>query len=518
MTTKTIGNRTGLDFSGTEDDVIISGLPNTNLPTETGSGGAPFLIRFTGLSGITPPVTVTDAFITLNCTTGNVGAGTWTFKRILRSWVEVQATWNEWKTSNSWTTAGCLGDGTDRVSSDSCVVNYPGGFATGDFNSSSNAGLIADVQAIINGTLSNEGWRVELSEAVGLPANATPALRPMLTVTFDSVVNGTGSPAAQAASLAGVGLVTGLVLGATIFLYPGEINQNDVRLTNPLVVASNSIAGSGALVAGNSSTSGVGTSRSTGTGVLVAQSSTIVGVGTVSTPLTITGTGALLAQASTLSGAGKSSSTGTGVLLSQGSSLIGVGTGRSTGTGALSDQSASAAGAGSAYWLARSGLYSNPDGFYTIGDGTGFYALGEVRIISGDSQISGVGISSSTATGALVSGAAQVQGQELVAEEEQPSKFRYIIRSKHRPHKSSHREMDELLDRVFNPTEEPPPAPLVEQVAEIVRPFVVRNELNLSKLYKDITATQALLRLWEAENARARIDSEDEDESVLLVS
>lgn len=203
MTTVTVGERVGNTYTGTQDCVIISGLPNTNLPNETGSGGAPFILRFTGISNITPPVTVSDAFITLNCVTGNPGAETWTFKRILRTWVETEATWNEWKAANNWTTAGCLGDATDRIAADSCVVNYTGGFATGDFNSSSNANLIADVEAFINGTLSNEGWRIDpLAEAVGLPANATAALRPMITITFSpsGVIPSTGAYAQEEVS------------------------------------------------------------------------------------------------------------------------------------------------------------------------------------------------------------------------------------------------------------------------------------------------------------------------------
>lgn len=185
MTTVTVGERVGNTFSGTLDDVIISGLPDTNLPSEASSGGAPFILRFTGLSSITPPVTVTDAFFTLNCVTGNPGAETWTFKRILRAWIDSQATWNIWKTANNWTTAGCLGDATDRIAANSCVVNYTGGFATGDFNSTTNATLIADVEAFINGTLVNDGWRIDpLAESVGLPANATAAIRPMITITY----------------------------------------------------------------------------------------------------------------------------------------------------------------------------------------------------------------------------------------------------------------------------------------------------------------------------------------------
>lgn len=110
-----------------------------------------------------------------------------------------------------------------------------------------------------------------------------------------------------------------------------------------------------------------------------------------------------------------------------------------------------------------------------------------------------------------------VSGTDAV---EQPvSKFRYVIRMKGRMHKSSHREMSEMLDRIFATPDEPAaPAPLVEEVRAIVQPFISKNELNLAKLEKDMQATRALLRLWEAETYRLREEGEDEDETVLLLS
>jgi hypothetical protein len=186
MTTATIGERAGATYSGTEDAVLISGLPNSNFPTEAGSGAAPFLLRFTGLSNITGPVTVTDAFINLKVTTGSAGSANYGVKRVLRAWVENQATWTDYITSTAWATAGCGADGTDRVAADSCIIAYPGGFDTSDIASTNNTQLITDVENIINGSATNNGWLCLVDVAVGLPASGTAADRPLLTVTYTS--------------------------------------------------------------------------------------------------------------------------------------------------------------------------------------------------------------------------------------------------------------------------------------------------------------------------------------------
>lgn len=204
--------------------------------------------------------------------------------------------------------------------------------------------------------------------------------------------------------------------GNDVFLYsvPSDANPNDVRLTDPTQLSSSSIIGSGILVAGAAIVLGIALSISTGTGSLSTQAATIAGEGTVSSALVITGEGALVSQSASLSGAGLSTSTGTGALTAQAATLSGVGAGISTGTGVLLSQAAVASGAGSVYWLARSEPYLNENGVdhYLIEDGTGRYAIEEVRIIAGSAQISGVGITGSTGTGDLLSDSAIIFSQE----------------------------------------------------------------------------------------------------------
>ena len=178
-----------------------------------------------------------------------------------------------------------------------------------------------------------------------------------------------------------------------IFLYQGEPNPNDVRLTDPTVLASNAITGAGILLCAAAVLSGAGVSGSTGTGILAASAAAVAGDGTVSDPVTITGSGAIVDSASTIAGVGTSGSTGTGGLVSDAATLIGVGTSLSVGVGALAAQSATASGLAAARWVASSGLvYLAEDGTkYSTEDGLGFYSLEEIPLTAQSSQISGEG-------------------------------------------------------------------------------------------------------------------------------
>ncbi len=188
MPTVTLGDRSGTDYAGTEDAMLYSGDANANFSAEAASGvNGPVLVRFTGLTSISGPVTVSDAYFTLYRVAGGLGPNTGNIYRVLRAWVETQASWNNYITGNGWTTAGCASADNDRASAVSAELSQSG-FETGDFSSTNNTTLIANVEGIINGTLSNNGWILPLFEGVsyGLPANTTAAFRPLLTVTYTS--------------------------------------------------------------------------------------------------------------------------------------------------------------------------------------------------------------------------------------------------------------------------------------------------------------------------------------------
>lgn len=165
---------------------------------------------------------------------------------------------------------------------------------------------------------------------------------------------------------------------------------------------------------------------------------------------------------------------------------------------------------------------------------TGVQATGSVGTVipTTGTVVALTGVSSSTAVGSMVpsvtvtltgvsaAGAAGTLTPAGVDTVSLPvSKFRYIVpKGALRRRKSSHRELEELLDRIFTPESAIQPAPtFVEQAAKLVKPFVYRNELDLGKLEKDMRATRALLDLWTAETARMRAEDEDDDETILLM-
>lgn len=77
-------------------------------------------------------------------------------RRVLRNWVDVQGSWNIFSTGNNWGTAGCA-NATDRVAAASASLTMDGTPQAG-FVSWSGAGLVADVQAWVDGTAPNYGW------------------------------------------------------------------------------------------------------------------------------------------------------------------------------------------------------------------------------------------------------------------------------------------------------------------------------------------------------------------------
>lgn len=256
-------------------------------------------------------------------------------------------------------------------------------------NNTSDPGYISGDSSGTTGiTFTNDG---------GVPAGS--AAQVAVRVQIPQGITGTGALAAQSSTASGSGTVTGFVTAigfVTVFLYQGEVNPNDVRLTDPTVVASTAVHGTGSLTSANSSASGAGTSRSTGTGALAASASSVAGTGTVSSPVTVTGSGSLAAQPAQVTGLGTSRSTGTGALAAQSAQASGAGIVGAVASGALVSQNSSASGTAAARWVARSELYLLEDGSgnYLLEDGSGRYAIEEVRLIAQNSQISGTATNS----------------------------------------------------------------------------------------------------------------------------
>ena len=202
MTITVIGDNTGNDFAGTEDTKLREVEPTVNfgtaIETEITKYGAGdhshTVIKFSGLSNITPPVTVNSATISIRQNANGGGTHTLSMYRLLRTWVEGQATWNIYSTSNNWQTAGGLG-ANDRSSTLSAAATSaaPDGYKTW-----SAAQLATDHQNIINGVNPNDGWHTERTDGLN-DANyrvldtseATDGNRPYTTV--DHVPSGSAT-------------------------------------------------------------------------------------------------------------------------------------------------------------------------------------------------------------------------------------------------------------------------------------------------------------------------------------
>lgn len=206
MPTVTIGDNTGGSantYSGTIDTQIKDASSSSNFggdasfevhKYDVGNHGMG-LIALTGLSNITGPVTVSAASLFLWVNSGSGADIVITAKRLLRNWVESEATWNNYAGGNAWTTAGGLSDGNDRSATISGTTTFtlPSG-ETGTYHELvGGAQFIADVEGFINGTFSNFGWHLERTDGaddttfIQFASSEGPnANRPYLSVTFTS--------------------------------------------------------------------------------------------------------------------------------------------------------------------------------------------------------------------------------------------------------------------------------------------------------------------------------------------
>lgn len=112
---------------------------NTSVTIETTSDGALYKFDLSSIAG----ATVSSATFTVNQVTRG-GSHNITAYRLLRTdWVESQATYNIYKTSNNWGTAGALNTSTDYTTTNSNTqANANGGNVAFDVTS-----MIADVTA-----------------------------------------------------------------------------------------------------------------------------------------------------------------------------------------------------------------------------------------------------------------------------------------------------------------------------------------------------------------------------------
>lgn len=195
MPAVTIGDNTGTDFAGTEDTKLRSANPTTNYASAVlevfswaVSDDGTTVVRFTGLSSISGPVTVSAAEIRLYQTAHFNDPLTIDVHRVLRNWVEAQATADDFSTGNAWQTQ--LGVGAlDMSSTVSASLSVDG--TTGAYHVWSHAQLATDVENWINGVNTNHGWLFkpdtfahstdfcEFAQSEG-----TDGQRPLLVITY----------------------------------------------------------------------------------------------------------------------------------------------------------------------------------------------------------------------------------------------------------------------------------------------------------------------------------------------
>jgi hypothetical protein len=134
----------------------------TSLPIGVANIGSPVnraLFRF-DLSVLPTNAIINDVSLELTVVLHPVGAS-FDLHRMLSSWSESQATWNNRLTSVPWAAGGALA-GTDFISAASATASLIGGV-----NMFNAPGLTADVQMWVNNPGSNLGW---ILMATGEPA------------------------------------------------------------------------------------------------------------------------------------------------------------------------------------------------------------------------------------------------------------------------------------------------------------------------------------------------------------
>jgi hypothetical protein len=181
------------------DTTISSSTPTTNYGTTA--------LTYIGHAGTNTDRTLIKMDLS-SIPSGNVGSAAtfslWLFDdlssnvrdfriyRTKRDWVEAQATWNIWKTSNSWSTAG-------GFHADDCEQTDIGSrsmTATESVGEKQWTMTVSALQEMWNGTFTNNGFLfkadTESSDSYGFRASdyATAGERPKLVITHASASNG----------------------------------------------------------------------------------------------------------------------------------------------------------------------------------------------------------------------------------------------------------------------------------------------------------------------------------------
>lgn len=304
MTTVTLQD--GLSgYSGTRDTFLSSYGPNTVY----GSWGDFFanpsnytpLVRFAIFAAEGGPVpdgaTINSATLWLyKYSNYNL---TMTMNRLLRDWVEAQATYNNFATGNAWTTAGAGSSGNDYEATSNCS-HTNSNFGT---NTWASTDVTTDVAAWAGGT-ANYGWRFKTTSGGNdrkfysrdYATDAT--LRPYLVIDYTDPVTGVEGEASIT-----LGDVTVAAAGVLTIGGGASITLANVTAAG---VGSLALAGAAAVTLGNV------TSTSTGTLALAGTAGITLGAVSLASAGSLTDRGALAVTLGniTLTATGGSTNTG----------------------------------------------------------------------------------------------------------------------------------------------------------------------------------------------------------------
>lgn len=188
------GGATEVTITATEDIQLDLSAPDTNrdalrleVSTYSSQQERIALIKF-DLSSIPGDATIDSVSLVLNQNDGGNGTDTIDVYRLLRNWVESQATWNSYSTGNAWSSAGAAFNNADRSSTLSASLSVT--TSTGD-KAWTSAQLVTDVQNIIDSVNANYGWVFVMNTITQLRYHAFRSAeygeageRPRITITY----------------------------------------------------------------------------------------------------------------------------------------------------------------------------------------------------------------------------------------------------------------------------------------------------------------------------------------------
>lgn len=200
MTIATIGEAAGKTYAGQNDTYINESAPTLNYDASSGlflvssasAGNRKHgLVIFTGLSNISPAVSVSDVVLQLRKDTASANANI-SFYRVKVPWTASQVTWNLRSTGVSWTSNGGF-NSTDIDTTPIATFNLTTG--TDIFTIGSNSALNALIEGWLNGSIPNYGLLVARDTdtaydgiTAGLRGSGgSDASKPLLTVTYTTI-------------------------------------------------------------------------------------------------------------------------------------------------------------------------------------------------------------------------------------------------------------------------------------------------------------------------------------------